>query len=234
MWSDTGVGSGEARSGRRGVHGLGDRRVGRPGGARRDAATSREAGRSSARGSGSRSRWTAPSRAEAPPRRPRRCSAGSKRTTDFDDGRRRRPRRRGGVRGPRGQGRALPAARRAARRASAARLQHLVDPDRPARLVDRAARSRARPALLLAGAGDEAGRGRRRPRDSDETVDARRGVRRAIGKTPIRTKDRSGFIVNMLLVPYLMAAVRMYEEGFATREASTRACSSAAGTRWAR
>ena len=39
-----------------------------------------------------------------------------------------------------------------------------------------------------------------------------------IGKQPIETKDRSGFIVNMLLVPYLMAAVRMYEEGFATRE----------------
>jgi 3-hydroxybutyryl-CoA dehydrogenase len=40
----------------------------------------------------------------------------------------------------------------------------------------------------------------------------------AIGKTAIRTKDRSGFIVNMLLVPYLMAAVRMYEDGFASRE----------------
>ncbi len=39
-----------------------------------------------------------------------------------------------------------------------------------------------------------------------------------LGKRPIRTKDRSGFIVNMLLVPYLMAAVRMYEDGFATRE----------------
>jgi 3-hydroxybutyryl-CoA dehydrogenase len=39
-----------------------------------------------------------------------------------------------------------------------------------------------------------------------------------IGKKPIRTKDRSGFIVNMLLVPYLMAAVRMYEDGFASRE----------------
>jgi 3-hydroxybutyryl-CoA dehydrogenase len=39
-----------------------------------------------------------------------------------------------------------------------------------------------------------------------------------IGKHPIRTKDRSGFIVNMLLVPYLMAAVRMVEEGFASRE----------------
>jgi 3-hydroxybutyryl-CoA dehydrogenase len=41
---------------------------------------------------------------------------------------------------------------------------------------------------------------------------------RTIGKHPIRTKDRSGFIVNMLLVPYLMAAVRMLEEGFATRD----------------
>jgi 3-hydroxybutyryl-CoA dehydrogenase len=40
----------------------------------------------------------------------------------------------------------------------------------------------------------------------------------AIGKHPIHTKDRSGFIVNMLLVPYLMAAVRMYEDGFASRE----------------
>jgi 3-hydroxybutyryl-CoA dehydrogenase len=40
----------------------------------------------------------------------------------------------------------------------------------------------------------------------------------AIGKIAIRTKDRSGFIVNMLLVPYLMAAVRMLEDGFATRE----------------
>ncbi len=39
-----------------------------------------------------------------------------------------------------------------------------------------------------------------------------------IGKRAIETKDRSGFIVNMLLVPYLMAAVRMYQDGFATRE----------------
>jgi 3-hydroxybutyryl-CoA dehydrogenase len=41
---------------------------------------------------------------------------------------------------------------------------------------------------------------------------------KSLGKHPIHTKDRSGFIVNMLLVPYLMAAVRMYEDGFATRE----------------
>jgi 3-hydroxybutyryl-CoA dehydrogenase len=51
-----------------------------------------------------------------------------------------------------------------------------------------------------------------------ETVDAAEAFAGAIGKHAVRTKDRSGFIVNMLLVPYLMAGVRMLEEGFATRE----------------
>jgi 3-hydroxybutyryl-CoA dehydrogenase len=54
---------------------------------------------------------------------------------------------------------------------------------------------------------------------SEETVAAAGEFAKRIGKRPIETKDRSGFIVNMLLVPYLMAAVRMFEEGFATREA---------------
>jgi 3-hydroxybutyryl-CoA dehydrogenase len=49
-------------------------------------------------------------------------------------------------------------------------------------------------------------------------VERAAGFAGQIGKHPIRTKDRSGFIVNMLLVPYLMAAVRMYEDGFASRE----------------
>jgi 3-hydroxybutyryl-CoA dehydrogenase len=40
----------------------------------------------------------------------------------------------------------------------------------------------------------------------------------SLGKTAIATKDRAGFIVNLLLIPYLVAAVRMLEEGFATRE----------------
>jgi 3-hydroxybutyryl-CoA dehydrogenase len=53
---------------------------------------------------------------------------------------------------------------------------------------------------------------------AEETVDRAEDFAAAIGKSPIRTKDRSGFIVNMLLVPYLMAAVRMYEDGFASRE----------------
>jgi 3-hydroxybutyryl-CoA dehydrogenase len=54
---------------------------------------------------------------------------------------------------------------------------------------------------------------------SEETVATASEFAEKIGKEPIVTKDRSGFIVNMLLVPYLMAAVRMYEEGFATAEA---------------
>ena len=53
---------------------------------------------------------------------------------------------------------------------------------------------------------------------SEETVESAKAFAEAIGKRAIVTKDRSGFIVNMLLVPYLMAAVRMYEDGFASRE----------------
>jgi 3-hydroxybutyryl-CoA dehydrogenase len=53
---------------------------------------------------------------------------------------------------------------------------------------------------------------------SNTAVAAAEGLAADLGKYSIRTKDRSGFIVNMLLVPYLMAAVRMYDEGFASTE----------------
>jgi 3-hydroxybutyryl-CoA dehydrogenase len=53
---------------------------------------------------------------------------------------------------------------------------------------------------------------------SDETIIAAREFVGRLGKHPIETKDRAGFIVNFLLTPYLMGAVRMYEEGFASRE----------------
>ena len=39
-----------------------------------------------------------------------------------------------------------------------------------------------------------------------------------LGKTAIRAKDRSGFIVNFLLVPYMLSAIRMVEQGVATPE----------------
>ena len=39
-----------------------------------------------------------------------------------------------------------------------------------------------------------------------------------LGKRVIRSKDRAGFIVNALLIPYLLSAMRMMESGFATAE----------------
>ncbi|GAB3485729.1 3-hydroxybutyryl-CoA dehydrogenase [Amycolatopsis cihanbeyliensis] len=43
-------------------------------------------------------------------------------------------------------------------------------------------------------------------------------VTEALGKTVIRSQDRAGFIVNSLLVPYLLSAIRMIESGFASAE----------------
>ena len=39
-----------------------------------------------------------------------------------------------------------------------------------------------------------------------------------LGKTTVESRDRAGFIVNALLIPYLNGAIRMLEDGFATRE----------------
>ena len=41
---------------------------------------------------------------------------------------------------------------------------------------------------------------------------------RSLGKEPIRAQDNSGFVVNRLLVPYLLDAVRALEEGVGSRE----------------
>jgi 3-hydroxybutyryl-CoA dehydrogenase len=41
---------------------------------------------------------------------------------------------------------------------------------------------------------------------------------RALGKTPVQTKDSTAFIVNRLLVPYLLDAIRVYESGLASLE----------------
>ncbi|MET9414330.1 3-hydroxybutyryl-CoA dehydrogenase [Streptomyces klenkii] len=38
----------------------------------------------------------------------------------------------------------------------------------------------------------------------------------ALGKTVVRSRDRAGFVVNALLIPYLLSAVRMAESGFAS------------------
>jgi 3-hydroxybutyryl-CoA dehydrogenase len=53
---------------------------------------------------------------------------------------------------------------------------------------------------------------------SDETVEFARAFAAMLGRTTVLSGDRAGFIVNTLLIPYLIDAVRMFEEGFATRE----------------
>ncbi|GKQ40771.1 3-hydroxybutyryl-CoA dehydrogenase [Streptomyces sp. A012304] len=47
---------------------------------------------------------------------------------------------------------------------------------------------------------------------------AEKFVTRVLGKKVIRAQDRAGFVVNALLVPYLLSAVRMLESGFASAE----------------
>jgi 3-hydroxybutyryl-CoA dehydrogenase len=51
-----------------------------------------------------------------------------------------------------------------------------------------------------------------------EVVRAGLDFARTLGKTPILTTDRAGFIVNRLLVPYLLDAVRAFEEGVGSIE----------------
>ena len=53
---------------------------------------------------------------------------------------------------------------------------------------------------------------------SDETLETVRAVGERLGKRMIVSKDRAGFIVNYLLMPYMLDAVRMLEQGFASKE----------------
>jgi 3-hydroxybutyryl-CoA dehydrogenase len=53
---------------------------------------------------------------------------------------------------------------------------------------------------------------------SNETHEALMAFARSIGKEPITAPDKPGFIVNRLLVPYLLDAIRCYERGLGTIE----------------
>ena len=53
---------------------------------------------------------------------------------------------------------------------------------------------------------------------SDETMQAAKQFGASLGKTTVTAKDTPGFIVNRLLIPYLLDAVKVYEDGLATRE----------------
>jgi 3-hydroxybutyryl-CoA dehydrogenase len=53
---------------------------------------------------------------------------------------------------------------------------------------------------------------------SDETYEAARKFAESVGKTVVSCRDSPGFVVNRLLVPYLLDAIRALESGVATRE----------------
>jgi 3-hydroxybutyryl-CoA dehydrogenase len=53
---------------------------------------------------------------------------------------------------------------------------------------------------------------------SDETMEIAHQFGASLGKTMVTAKDTPGFIVNRLFIPYLLDAVRIYENGLATKE----------------
>ncbi|MDN5745750.1 MAG: 3-hydroxyacyl-CoA dehydrogenase NAD-binding domain-containing protein, partial [Nocardioidaceae bacterium] len=52
----------------------------------------------------------------------------------------------------------------------------------------------------------------------ESTERARAFVQDDLGKHPIDCQDRAGFVVNALLIPFILSAIRMYESGFASAE----------------
>lgn len=52
----------------------------------------------------------------------------------------------------------------------------------------------------------------------DTVAAADRFATEALGKKVIRSQDRAGFVVNALLIPYILSAIRMMESGFATAD----------------
>jgi 3-hydroxybutyryl-CoA dehydrogenase len=53
---------------------------------------------------------------------------------------------------------------------------------------------------------------------SDETYQRARAFGESLGKTVVTTRDTPGFIVNLLLIPYLLHTIEALEQGVATRE----------------
>lgn len=53
---------------------------------------------------------------------------------------------------------------------------------------------------------------------SEATLGRAHKLTAALGKDPIVAPDRAGFTVNALLIPYLLAAIRMFEQGLASAE----------------
>ena len=53
---------------------------------------------------------------------------------------------------------------------------------------------------------------------ADEVYQSAYEFAKKLGKVPVRTSDKTGFIVNRLLVPYMLDAIRAYEEGVGSIE----------------
>ncbi|NWX24973.1 HCDH protein, partial [Aegotheles bennettii] len=56
------------------------------------------------------------------------------------------------------------------------------------------------------------------PMTSQKTFESLMDFSKAVGKSPVSCKDTPGFIVNRLLVPYMMEAVRLFERGDSSKE----------------
>ena len=64
---------------------------------------------------------------------------------------------------------------------------------------------------------------------TDETMAAGVDFAKSLGKMTVETTDRAGFIVNRLLVPYMLDAIRAYEEGVGTIDEIDEAMKAGAG-----
>ena len=53
---------------------------------------------------------------------------------------------------------------------------------------------------------------------AETTQRSRQWIEEVLGKTAIDCQDRAGFVVNALLIPFVLSAIRMYESGFASAE----------------
>lgn len=53
---------------------------------------------------------------------------------------------------------------------------------------------------------------------SDETIEASKKFGQSLGKTTVVAQDKPGFIVNRVWIPYILHAIRLYEEGVASKE----------------
>ena len=81
-----------------------------------------------------------------------------------------------------------------------------------------AARAIHRLALFQSRSADEVGRSGETIATVHDVYDTAYEFGKKLGKVPVRTSDKTGFIVNRLLVPYLLDAIRAYEEGVGSIE----------------